>query len=240
MSYINPTITSHTIDVFVKGDSLSLGNVNASTINIGQNDTIINMSGTVNIPKNISTPFVDSTGTLSIGTGNTTAITIGGGTSGTSITIGNLEQTTTIKGNLDVNGTIQLGRQPTLFNELGFMPNVSLPLSINIVNNTPTILRSFILPSGTYMITGFHEPVYSGGTSLTRQILAINTDANITSPTPYGRVRFTTSSTNVLCIQVSAIVNLTEDTTIHLVCQHTFSNGTLSEGTIDFTAVRIG
>ena len=89
------------------------------------------------------------------------------------------------------------------------------------------------------MITGFHDPVLSGsGRTISRQTLAINTAASITSPTPYARVSYVTSSTNVLCIKVSAIVNLTEDTTIHLVGQYTFTR-TLLQGTIDFTAVRI-
>jgi len=69
----------------------------------------VNSSGAANFASTVTTtgvvsPSMDTTGAMNIGTTNAAAITIGGGTSGTSVTIGRLGQATNILGTLGVTG----------------------------------------------------------------------------------------------------------------------------------------
>ena len=91
------------------------------------------------------------------------------------------------------------------------------------------------------MVTGFHEPGFTGtGRTITEQLLAINT-INVIGATPIGRNALITSGNNVHCLSVSGIVELTVPGSINLVARYIYSSGTMTVGsTIRLTAVRIG
>jgi hypothetical protein len=61
------SFTTPTVDVYVPGTTLGIGNVNAGTINIGKSDTIVNVGGSMNVTNNVSTPSCTMT---SLTTGN--------------------------------------------------------------------------------------------------------------------------------------------------------------------------
>lgn len=50
------SFTTPTIDVYVPGTTLGIGNVNASIINIGQNGTTVNVGGTMAVTNSFTTP----------------------------------------------------------------------------------------------------------------------------------------------------------------------------------------
>lgn len=50
------SFTTPTVDVYVPGTTLGLGNVNASTINIGQAGTTVNVGGTMAVTNSVTTP----------------------------------------------------------------------------------------------------------------------------------------------------------------------------------------
>jgi hypothetical protein len=61
------SFTTPTVDVYVPGTTLGIGNVNAGTINIGKAGTTINVGGSMNVTNNVSTPSCTMT---SLTTGN--------------------------------------------------------------------------------------------------------------------------------------------------------------------------
>jgi len=127
--------------------------------------------------------------------------------------------------------------------QLGYIiSGTNLTSTTNIANNTATTVSSCTsLPIGIYMVTGFHEPAFTGtGRTITEQLLAINT-INVIGATPIGRNALLTSGTNVHCLSVSGIVQLTVPGNINLVARYVYTTGTMTVGsTIRLTAVRIG
>ena len=85
--YFYMSFTTPTIDVYLPGSTLGIGNVNAGKINIGKAGTIINFGGEMNSNNAITVPIcttttmnasiIDSGGNFSIGTLTANAITIG-------------------------------------------------------------------------------------------------------------------------------------------------------------------
>lgn len=67
------SFTTPTIDVYLPGTTLGIGNVNAGTINIGKGGTQINVGGSMNVTNTVTTP---SCGMTSLTTTNLSAINI--------------------------------------------------------------------------------------------------------------------------------------------------------------------
>ena len=111
----------------------------------------------------------------------------------------------------------------------------------NIANNTITIIsRIGDLPIGTYMISAFHQPIYTG-TSITFQELCINNN-NDNFTTPFGLITSRTSGTNVNSLSVSGIVESTGTLNLNLLARYTYSGtSVMTVGTIiNFRAIKIG
>jgi hypothetical protein len=146
LSFLTPTV-----DVYLAGTTMGIGNVNASTINIGKTGTTINVGGLMNMT-NTSTISANinslSVSTLTIGgtlyTGPTTANQLINGSTivtGSFINASNVSIT-----NLSVafiNGTPYTG--------LGLASGITANVSSNMSFTNLSVTSRFVMPSTAYM-----------------------------------------------------------------------------------------
>lgn len=132
------SFTTPTIDVYVPGSTLGIGNVNAGTINIGKADTIVNVGGSMAVTNSVTTPSCTMT---SLTTGNLIISPFSGDVAFNNFSARNATITNGIFANASINtlnsSTMLIGPYPVS----GAFTNVNVT-NANIANGSISNLSS--------------------------------------------------------------------------------------------------
>lgn len=79
ISTVSTNLSSNSLDA-ITSTVLSIGGTNASSMNVGKFGSNVAMLGTASIVTSLSTPTIDTSAGLKLGTGTATVVTIGHGT----------------------------------------------------------------------------------------------------------------------------------------------------------------